>query len=128
MPQKKSLNFIIPLVVYPFDVMVSIGETDIALEKTLTKFGIKEDGTQWRLEDSPTTQGRCCLFDTNHGLIRLRRKPKLPVEFGQLQHEIFHYVTFILERIGMELIVMKSDEAYSYLIGYLTTEIYKKIK
>lgn len=125
--KKKQINFIVPLVVYPFDVMVSIGESDNKLGKRLKKCGIKDDGTMWRWKNNHTTQGRSCLFDTNQGLIRLRKKPKSTIEFGQLQHEIFHYVTFILERIGMELVVMKSDEAYAYLIGYLTTEIYKKI-
>lgn len=31
--KKKSLNFIVPLVIYPFDVMVSIAETEGQLEK-----------------------------------------------------------------------------------------------
>ena len=33
----KSKNFIVPLIVYPFDVMVLIGEDDDALEKKLSK-------------------------------------------------------------------------------------------
>lgn len=52
--------------------------------------------------------------------------PKSVTDYGTLAHEIFHAVTFILTRIGMSL-TNESDEAYAYLIGYLTKEIYKHI-
>lgn len=122
----RSLNFIVPLVVYPFDVMISIAETDEQLRKSFKKYSIEEDELwKWPHE---TAEGRFCLFPTNQGLIRLRRLPKTPQQYGYIQHEIFHYVTSVLDRIGMKLIIQESDEAYAYLIGYLTTEIYKRIK
>ena len=71
--------------------------------------------------------GRYCLFKSGQSLIRIKGKPKTPEEFGTLQHEIFHIAASLLWRIGMKLKVKSSDEAYAYLIGYLTTEIYKKI-
>ena len=39
--KSKSKNFIIPLVVYPFDVMVSLGETDEQLKKALSKYNVE---------------------------------------------------------------------------------------
>ncbi len=87
MPYDLKKNFTIPMVVYPFDLMVSFAESDD----------------------------------------RLRRMPDTPVEFGYLQHEIFHYVTFLLDRLGITFCLETSDEAFAYLVGYITTEIYKKI-
>ena len=125
MKKNKAINFIIPLVVYPFDLMVSINETDVQLESILDKYFINED-TLWKWHNA-TAVGRFCLFSTNQGLIRLRHYPTTPFDYGCLQHEIFHYVTHILDRMGIKLVLLKSDEAYSYLVGYITQEIYKKI-
>lgn len=126
MKKNKSINFIVPLVLYPFDVMVSMGQTDDELEKIFDKYLIKADDITWRWHNE-TAQGRFCILSSNQGLIKLRKIPQTPEEYGFLQHEIFHYVTHILDRIGMKLILMKSDEAYAYMIGYLTKIIYEKI-
>ena len=122
----KSHNFIIPLVVYPFDVMVSIGQTDQELKKILKKHGVNTKSGLWKYGKNGV--GRAVVFETNQTLIRLPRVPKTPKELGSLNHEIFHAVTFIMHRIGMKLIVCKSDEAYAYLIGYLTEQILIRIK
>ena len=39
------MNFIIPLVIYPFDVMFSLGETDERLTKQFKKYNIELDST-----------------------------------------------------------------------------------
>jgi hypothetical protein len=70
--------------------------------------------------------GRTVMFKSGHFLIRMPVVPSTCGEYGTLAHEIFHCVEFLMERIGMRLTV-DSDEAYAYLIGYLTTEIYKRI-
>jgi hypothetical protein len=119
-------NFIVPLVVYPFDVMVSLGETDKELFDKLRKKGISEDELQ-EVVLKRTTLARYCLFDCGASLIRMRNIPKTNSEYGHLQHEIFHAVSSILWSIGMKLEIKTSDEAYAYLIGYLTQEIYKMI-
>lgn len=62
------------------------------------------------------------MIPSNLSIIRIKVKDKIP--HSVIAHEVFHITTFIMERIGMELIVMKSDEAYAYLIGYLTDKIY----
>ncbi len=120
--KSKSKNFIIPLVVYPFDVMVSLGETDEQLKKALSKYNV-----EWETFMECEGVGRFILTSKNQSIIRTKNYPKNPDDYGHLQHEIFHIVTHILGRIGMRFILLKSDEAYSYLVGYLTTEIYKKI-
>ena len=121
--RKRSLNVIIPLVVYPFDVMVSFGQTDEQLKRQLIRFGVEWDQI---FEMGETTMGRTTLTPGNTTVLRLQKIPESCLEYGFLAHEIFHAVTFLLERIGMTL-TSTSDEAYAYLIGYLTTEIYKHL-
>lgn len=118
----KKANFIIPLVIYPFDVMVSLGETDEQLKKSLKKTSIDWDDLM-----ICRGVGRTFMDDSGRGIIRLKSYPHTCEDYGVLQHEIFHYVTFIMDKIGMKLNLCDSDEAYSYLIGYLTTQIYLKI-
>jgi len=119
-----SRNFIIPLVIYPFDLMISVAETEEQLGVILNKY-ISEEETEWKW-DNKTAEGRCCIFTTNQGLIRLRKKPITNTDYAVLQHEIFHYTMHIFRRIGMTWCV-KSDEAYSYMIQYLTDKIYSQI-
>ncbi len=124
----KKLNFIIPLIVYPFDVMVSFGESNKEIEKCLLKYKLTANDIKLAIFTSNSIQGRTVMFSSNQSLIRLRNIPKQSKDFGDLQHEIFHCISFIMLKIGMPLKIKKSDEAYAYLIGYLTTEIYKRLK
>lgn len=116
------MNFIVPLVVFPFDVMVSLGETDEQIKKALGKFDI-----EWKDEMQCFGQGRFFMTENNQSVIRTKVFPTSCEDYGHLQHEIFHSVTMLLDRIGMVFKPLESDECYAYLIGYLTTEIYKKI-
>lgn len=123
----RKLNFIIPLVVYPRDIMVSFGETHDEVNKHLSKYNIELDEDERNHFDRSVCLGRTILFPTNQTLIRMKRIPGTTQEFGTLAHEIFHAASFILGRMGMPLQLEVSDEAYAYLIGYLTEEIYNKI-
>ncbi len=123
----KKLNFIIPLVVYPFDVMVSFGQTNDEVEVLFEKYNLTAEDVSIATITSNTVRGRTVMFSTNQTLIRIVEYPVTPLDYGNLQHEIFHAVTFIMDRIGMKLVVEESDEAYAYLIGYISTEIYKKL-
>ncbi len=122
----KSKFFIIPLVVYPFDIAVSINQSNNAIEKSLKDYDIDYTDVNVRNESS-TRKGRTIIFHGNQTLIRMFDFETSPIGYGYLAHEIFHSVEFIMERIGMKL-CKKSDEAYCYLIQYLTTEIYKRLK
>lgn len=122
----KAINFIIQMDIYPFDVMVSIGQSDKQLAHSLKPYGghlVERDYELCRYP-SDTTHGRACMFSNNASLLRLRKLPSGPKDFGNLAHEIFHVATFVMDRIGMELKVMVSDEAYAYLVGFLTERIY----
>lgn len=120
----KSMNFIIPYVIYPFDVMVSICEDDEVLKRKLTRYGADFDGMD--LSHSDSQKGRCVMFSNGRFLLRLYGYPKTPAHYGHLQHEIFHAVEFLMDKLNTPL-SDDSDEAYCYLIQYLTTEIYKRL-
>lgn len=121
------MNFIIHLVIYPFDVMVSVDETDAQLVKKLYRFGYKKEDIESLLHMPYSTRGRCEILPGNQVVIRFKKQPKLAEQVGVIAHEVFHAVTFILERINIPLDLNTSDEAYAYLIGYLTEEIYRKM-
>ena len=121
------MNFILPLVVYPFDVMVSFGESNAEMDKYFKKYNLSSEDVELATFTSETVQGRAVMFSTNQSLIRLRKIPETCKDYGDLQHEIFHVVTFIMHKIGMRLDINVSDEAYAYLVSYLTTQIYKKL-
>jgi len=127
MKKSPSFSIIIPLAIYPFDVMVSVGQDDEQLGKVLDKVSnLTEDDIRACAYPSPYTKGRAVMFTTNASIIRLRKLPETSEEYGTLAHEIFHIVTFVMDRVGLQLALGVSDEAYSYLVGYLTTEIYKR--
>lgn len=121
----KPSFFIIPLVVYPFDLAVSINQSNDDIEKSLNKYSIDYTDVNVRSESS-TRKGRTIIFKGNQTLIRMFEFKKDSIHYGYLAHEIFHAAEFIMERIGMKL-CSKSDEAYAYLIQYITQEIHKKL-
>lgn len=125
---KKGTHFIIPIVVYPFDVMVSVAETDLSLVTSLLRRGIDKEDVTAICYKNPQSTGRTVMFSGGQTVLRLRKYPKCPVTKGVLAHEVFHAVHFILDRIGTPLEIEKSDESYAYLIQYLTKEIYNKLK
>jgi hypothetical protein len=120
----KSLNYVLNLEVYPFDVMFSFGQTDQQLTRSLNKYKVEpadivahEDGI-----------GRCWVLSNGAMLIRLRDYPTEPMHFGVLQHEILHAVTLLFHKIGMPLVIDASDEAYTYLMGFITHRVYEEIE
>ena len=115
-----KINIIIHLVVYPFDVMVSIGQTDKELSLELLRYGI-EDISELIL--SETIRGRTMMFEGNQTVIRLKS-----LDIPLLCHECFHAVAFIFSKVGIPLEVMKSDEAYAYLLEYIVGEVLKRGK
>lgn len=67
------------------------------------------------------------LYNENYSFLMISKFPNTPSSIGILMHEIFHATTFILDKIGMKLKLLKSDEAYAYLQQYITTEIFNVI-
>lgn len=125
------MNFIVPLVIYPFDIMFSLGETDKQLRKSLRKTLHKDafdtaynDDFLCELNPESTKAGKT-LFITGHRqtIVILGRCPGN----GVVAHEIFHAVEMIMRYLKMPLST-ENDEAYAYLIGYVTDEFYRNMK
>jgi hypothetical protein len=127
MAKEKKLCIIIPLVIYPFDIVCCFGHTNDEVNRILNKFNVTEDDLDAAELKNETVQGRYVMFSSNQSFIRLKYFPTTPEQYGFLQHEIFHCVTHIMDKIGISFILLDSDEAYSYLVGYITTEIYNKL-
>lgn len=121
------MSKIIPLIVYPFDVMVSFDEEDSWVQAALKKFkvGSKEEISAINMDGSKGKIGRMLMFSSKQTIIRLNFMPSLddPYEMGLLNHEIFHAVGFIMEEIDTPL-NKDTHEAYAYLFQYLTERIY----
>jgi hypothetical protein len=128
----KKLNKIIPIGIYPFDLMISFNESDKAVKKALKKFNITPknatETTVFNIDKSKTKIGRMVMFIGKQTIIRLNFMPKLsdPFEMALLQHEIFHAVGFFMAEINTPL-TNKTHEVYAYLIQYLTEQIYKEL-
>ncbi len=129
MTKKKepSLNFIVPMGTYPFDLMVSIGQNDMQLAKVLDNYPLTVQDIEGVRYTSERCQGRYCLFSTGASIIRIRQIPRTAYQFGNVAHEIFHVASAILDHMGMKLEILVSDEAYAYLIGHLTEQIYERL-
>lgn len=119
---KEPYYFIIPLYIYPFDIMISVNEDDNLLKQRLLENGNTEEEIDNVLPMRKTSRGRTfTLLATNQTVIRL-------VDDGSdlsgvIAHESFHATTFILERVGVSFDLNVSDEAYSYLLQYIVEKI-----
>lgn len=123
----KQKNFIIPLVVYPFDVMVSLNQSEDDLRKCLKKHkNITEEDVETYFNDKSPISGRATMFKSGAVLIRMMNYPVTNNDYGNIVHEVFHAVCFVFKRINLKL-SPKSDEAWAYLIDYLTKEIYNRL-
>jgi|SRR6185312_2669307 len=124
----KTYHFEIPLHIYPFKVLFSMGESDEVLLKKLKKYGEfhQEESDNLKL----TGVGRCIMcFD--YRLVIIRIDPLFSEKhetLGTINHEILHAVIYILDACGVKLEKGVSDEAFTYLMGYISAEIHKKIK
>lgn len=103
--------------------MVSVGETDKNLGKALKNWGA-EFSPSFILENG--TAGRCIThLEKKKVVIRMPSVPVTPEGHGVLGHEIFHAVFSLMEFAGIKLSA-KSEEAFAYMVSYLTMEIYRK--
>lgn len=122
----KGTNIVVDLLIFPFTVMFSLGESDNALLSKLKERDMPDEknGT---IHLSDDMLGKCTLYENNLCLIRTKFIPKTADQYGTLHHEIFHAVSFILQELDVKL-NKNTEEVYAYLTGYITRELYKKLK
>ena len=116
--------FIVDCQVYPFQILVYFGQDKKPLFKELSNLLPKS--VVDTLKTLEFKVGKSVMFPTGQTLLWLNEKPTSVNGLATLNHEIFHCVCFILERVGI-VYSESSDEAYAYLIEYLTKQIYNEL-
>jgi len=116
--------FIVDCQVYPFQILVYFGQDKKPLFKELSNLLPKS--VVDTLKTLEFKVGKSVMFPTGQNLLWLNEKPTSVNGLATLNHEIFHCVCFILERVGI-VYSESSDEAYAYLIEYLTKQIYNEL-
>ena len=116
--------FIIDCQVYPFQILVYFGQDKKPLYKELKKRLPKSAIDTLKTFDFKV--GKSVMFPNGQTLLWLNEKPNSVSGLATLNHEIFHCACFILERVGI-VYSESSDEAYAYLIEYLTKQIYNEL-
>ena len=111
-------NFIIDLGPYPFDVLVSINQTDKQLKKVFSDLDIEWEDEVW-VADQKIQLGRTAMLETGQTVLRLIGWKVDAKGIGVLAHEAFHVAEFLFQRINMPHSVQYSSEAYAYLIGFI---------
>jgi hypothetical protein len=117
-------SFIVDCGIYPFDVFCYFAEDKEPMYKKLRKWLPESDIQELRKFDYGTAKS--VMFPTGQLLLYMKSKPVTYFEYGTLAHEIFHLACFVMERVGIKY-SYDSDEAFAYLIGYLTKEIMIRI-
>lgn len=123
----KKLAFTLDLRVYPFDLRFSFGESDEELLKWLKKTKVKKEDHEICKYENDSCRARCVMFENGASLIRMRSIPDDSDEYATLQHEITHYVMFLLFNKLNTPHNMETTEMYAYLTAYITKEVYNKI-
>lgn len=112
---------------YPFQIMVTINQSNKELKKSLKDLGITDIDVDETFP-KPLTVGTCHMFPHNRTMLRLNEfDPTCSQCKGNLAHEVFHATHFIMNTVGMQL-SFENDEAFAYLTGFLTERIYNVIQ
>lgn len=113
----------IDLPIYGGWVMVSINQTDTELirsymkERQIADKTAAEMACSYVFQESGLELGKTAHLQGNV-LVRVYSDLKTARDYNTLVHELLHATDFILDFRGLRL-VDGSDEAYTYLIGYL---------
>jgi hypothetical protein len=117
----------IDLQIYPYYVLVFFGEDDEEVKNVLKEKLVNFESVDPDTYTLDNRSGTASFYRSSSYLfIRCKEYPDRPFYQGTLAHEIFHVVTFLANEIGLSL-NDGSDEAYAYLIGYITREVYDQL-
>lgn len=128
--QYSNKVFIVSTGIYPFDILFLVGHTNeeakVELESRMDPDKYSELSSIINLK--PSVIGHATIFSSGQVAVRFISHPISARARGTVAHEIFHAATFILERVGIQFDMDKSDEAFAYLIGYITEQFYEKLE
>ena len=127
--QKKKWA-VVNLTMFPYHIMVSVGETDEEFSKRMLRY---ESMNHEKIAalchlNKLTNQGTTMMFEDGVAVVRVLRLTNKSKQHAILAHELFHAVTLVLHRAGVDFQMDVSDEVYAYGIGHITEQVYDKIK
>lgn len=112
---------VISIDIYNIDILFVVSskqELEQALKKHLDKEEA-EDAYNVMIKDiGDNTLGRSASLNSGQIVLYVKNAD----DKGTIAHEIFHIACYIMERAGISL-CHESDEAYAYLIGYITNKV-----
>lgn len=119
--------FIVHVKLYLVDIVVQFGEPGNLL-KFLSNKNIDEEEFNFVKEsiEDEEVKGRTYHFKCKALCIYLKEFPGTPPWKNLLAHEIFHATRYLMEDKQMPL-DDNNEEAYAYLTGYITEQIYAKL-
>jgi len=116
--KKASKKYFLSLPIFPVDIYLIVTE-DIVSER------IKMRDTFGPLSsDAQSTAYSLCAFDNgNIGLFI-----NFGTDHGVIAHEIYHLTNRVMEYIGCQHSHKYSEEAYAYLLQWITNWVYSKLE
>lgn len=112
---------IISIDLYCRDVMVHFGGKK-ELRKELAKRFSKAEARDIVETFPDKALGHTAELSGGQIILYMPHLPSTPTDLSVLQHEVFHTAFFVMDKIGITL-ASNCDEAYSYLIQFLTKKI-----
>lgn len=126
----KARFILIDCVLYPYEIFVCVEATqeEVLMKiKKNTLFKLDEE-IKKLLELEYDVSGRHISIEGTRTHIILLRYPLTTSKgIATLSHEVFHTVYSIMSTVGIPL-TEESEEAYAYLITYVTNEIMESVK
>lgn len=124
----KPQQFEIPVDIYRRSILVCINESNEEVKRILLESDYSEEKSNEVSEYWPDGIGAFThVFDSRNCFMRFKILNVDPKFHDQVAHEIFHCAAAILDHMGIKL-GSKPEEAYAYLIGYITRQFYENLK
>jgi hypothetical protein len=121
MKKKQKVLKVIDWAIYPFDVLFTYGTTEKEIIRFIEKmYDLDEEEKSYL--NFQGKSGRTVMLKGGQTIMWVNN----PKNYAIINHEIFHAVTFLFNKIGIVL-SESSDEAWAYAIEYLTRKIYETL-
>ena len=108
--------------VYPFDLLVSINQTDEEFYSEVAHLS-DDDLESVFLNLDETVLARSYFTKNNISIVRFVNINKQDIPHGLISHEALHITSYILKRVGIDF-SFETEEAYAYLLHYIVDNIY----
>lgn len=120
--------FVIYIPIYDRDLLVVFGDKDYLAQQVSEAYDVPMSDAYMVIEDIDRYTAGRSYFNEWKGIrfLWMPKEPEKPQEYATLAHEIFHAAFGIMNEIGASP-SNDSEEAYAYMVSYLTKEIYASL-